>query len=285
MLINEVCKKSGLTKKAIEYYEEQGLVSPEVLENGYRNFTEEEARTLSEIAVLRRLGLSVSEIRGVIEKKTALRDVCNKKAADIDDVKAKYNIMSELARGNDWEKAQSKLNVLEQRKSILSRLLDKFPGYYGQYISIHFARFLNEEICTERQKKAFDTIIEFLDSVEIYIPSELEGYFEELSRNVTDEDISKMNDSMEKAIQDTEEYLKENRETIEQYLKFKDSEEYRNSEAFKLYELLGELNRQNSYNDVLIPAMCELSELYREYQEKLSAANEKFLELYPQLEK
>lgn len=36
MLINEVCQKCRLTKKAIEYYVEQQLVQPEILENGYR---------------------------------------------------------------------------------------------------------------------------------------------------------------------------------------------------------------------------------------------------------
>ena len=30
MLINEVCKRCGLTKKAIEYYEEQGLTHPQI---------------------------------------------------------------------------------------------------------------------------------------------------------------------------------------------------------------------------------------------------------------
>ena len=30
MLINEVCKRCGLTKKAIEYYEEQGLTRPQL---------------------------------------------------------------------------------------------------------------------------------------------------------------------------------------------------------------------------------------------------------------
>ena len=37
MLINEVCKKCSLTKKAIEYYIEQGLVIPAIQENGYRS--------------------------------------------------------------------------------------------------------------------------------------------------------------------------------------------------------------------------------------------------------
>ena len=34
MLIHEVCKECNLTKKAIEYYGEQGLISPTVMENG-----------------------------------------------------------------------------------------------------------------------------------------------------------------------------------------------------------------------------------------------------------
>lgn len=38
MLISEAAAKTGLTKKAIEYYEEQGLICPKISENGYRNF-------------------------------------------------------------------------------------------------------------------------------------------------------------------------------------------------------------------------------------------------------
>lgn len=38
MLINEVAKLCNLTKKAVEYYTEQGLISPNILENGYRDF-------------------------------------------------------------------------------------------------------------------------------------------------------------------------------------------------------------------------------------------------------
>ena len=38
MLINEAARKCGITKKAVQYYVEQGLVDPKVLENGYRDF-------------------------------------------------------------------------------------------------------------------------------------------------------------------------------------------------------------------------------------------------------
>lgn len=40
MLIKEVAKLCNLTKKAVEYYAEQGLIYPNILENGYRVFSE-----------------------------------------------------------------------------------------------------------------------------------------------------------------------------------------------------------------------------------------------------
>lgn len=40
MLRNEIQNKTGLTSKAIEYYEEKGLIKPLKLENGYRDYSE-----------------------------------------------------------------------------------------------------------------------------------------------------------------------------------------------------------------------------------------------------
>lgn len=63
MLINEVCRRCGLTKKAVEYYVEQELLTPLVLENGYRDFSDEDISLLRKISVLRRLEVPVPEIR------------------------------------------------------------------------------------------------------------------------------------------------------------------------------------------------------------------------------
>ncbi|MGZ7445051.1 MerR family transcriptional regulator [Paenibacillus sp. TH7-28] len=63
MLINEACKRSNLTKKAVEYYEAKGLISPEILENGYRDYSEADILTLKEISVLRKCGISVTDIK------------------------------------------------------------------------------------------------------------------------------------------------------------------------------------------------------------------------------
>ena len=72
MLINAVCKECSVTKKAVEYYIEQGLVSPTVQENGYRDFSEEDIRRLKKISILRNLGLSVTDIQDVLFGETAV---------------------------------------------------------------------------------------------------------------------------------------------------------------------------------------------------------------------
>ena len=90
MLINEVCKECNLTKKAVEYYTEQGLIQPRITENGYRQFSETDALKLKRIAVLRGLGFSVPEIRTILENdsRTAIYDVLNRKAVSYTHLRA-----------------------------------------------------------------------------------------------------------------------------------------------------------------------------------------------------
>ena len=82
------------------------------------------------------------------------------------------------------------------------------------------------------------------------------------------------------AIQDPEQYLKDNREMFERYKEVKASDAYKNTPGYRLQELFAQLNRENGYNDVFIPAMRRLSSSYREYYEKLLKANEVFLKSY-----
>lgn len=284
MMINEVCKKCLLTKKAIEYYEKQGLIAPQVLENGYRDFSREDVERLSKVAVLRRLGLSAAQIRCVLGQGSpgALSDIAEQKQWELDDLQLKQQLMRQLAKEQTWEEVRRQLDSLEKKQSILTRLLETFAGTYGQYIVFHFAPFLNDPIETPEQEQAFRTIIDFLDNIELVIPEDLAPYLAEAAGVWTGDAAKKLNESMASAIGDTEGYIAENKETIEQYLAFKQTEEFKASPTFRLQELLRELNRQNGYNEVFIPAMCALSPSYRAYHEKLLKANERFLELYPQ---
>ncbi len=278
MLINEVCKKCQLTKKAIEYYEEQKLLSPNILENGYRDFSEEDAVTLSRISVLRRLGLSVADIRSALADSSfsALRNISNKQILELENMQAKSNLTLQLANGEKWETIRLQLDQLEKKQSILSRLLEKFPGYYGRYAAFHFAAFLNEPIRTPEQQEAFDTIILFLDQIEISIQTEMKSYLEEIELTTNTNMINTINKNLALAVEHPEQYLSENKEILERYMAFTETDEYKSSPAFRLKNLLQNLNQQNGYNEVFIPAMCKLSQSYHSYYEKLQKANEVF---------
>lgn len=67
MKINEVEALAGITKKNIRFYEEQGLLCPKRNpENGYRDYGEEEVQLLLKIKIFRKLGVSLEEIRRML---------------------------------------------------------------------------------------------------------------------------------------------------------------------------------------------------------------------------
>ena len=258
MLINEVCKRCGLTKKAIEYYEEQGLTRPQIMGNGYRVFSEDDVIRLNKIAVLRGLGISVLDIKTVLAENDYLsfQTICDKKELEISDIQAKQQLLHMLAGNQNWEDARAQLSRLEMKRSILSRLLDRFPGYFGKFISLHFAPYLNERVATDEQQDAFETIIDFLDGVNIVIPDDLKEYLDDAAKTIDLVDVSKKAAaSVAAAIQDPEQYLKDKREMFERYKEVKASDAYKNTPGYRLQELFAQLNRENGYNDVFIPAM------------------------------
>lgn len=291
MLINEVCKKCSLTKKAVEYYIEQGLVAPAMQENGYRSFTEEDVERLEKISILRNLGLSIADIRIVLSDRNtvALKEIAGAKKLEISALEEKQKLLQELAEGQNWEKTHDELQQLEKKQSILERLQNVFPGYYGRYVCTHFAPYLNEPIVTDEQQEAFNTIIEFLDNTDFDIPDDLRQYLDEVlseaatrCENGIDGFAEKMSASMREAVQDPEKFLEENREIIEIYQAYKKSDEYKASPIYHLEESLRQFGKLSGYNDIFIPAMCRLSQSYREYQEKSRKADEKLMREYPQ---
>lgn len=283
MLVNEVCKECKLTKKAVEYYVGQGLVVPSVRENGYRDFSEDDIARLKKISVLRGLGLSVAEIEGVLAKqRVSLNDISGQKLLEIAVLQEKQKLVQELAKTQDWETVQEKLLQIQRRQSVLERMRNAFPGYYGNFICQHFAPYLGEPVRTEEQQEAFDTIIAFLDGIQFQIPDDLRAYYDEVTMSFDDTVAESVSAGMRSAVCDIEKYMDENREVIETCMAYKQSEEYKTSQVYRLEETMRQFNSTSGYNDILIPAMCRLSESYREYYEMLQTANQKFLQRYPQ---
>lgn len=280
MLIGEAAKEVGTTKKAIEYYEEQGLINPEISENGYRSFSHEDVTKLRKISVLRCLGLSVAEIKEFLsgEKYDEFQKIIDRKTFETETLKAKEKLLKELSEKANWYKIQEEVRTLERKNSVLSRLLNCFPGFYGQYLTIHFAPFLNDPITTPEQQKAFDTAVSFLDNLKIDIPDDLHKFIYEITKEMDMNFAEKMSKNLQETVENPKKYFEENRENIELYRQMKESEEYKSSPAFKLNEFFKKISSESGYYDIFLPAIKVLSPSYKSYCEKLMEADRIFAE-------
>ena len=78
MKIKQVEDLVGITSTNIRFYENQGLLTPERAENGYREYHEQNIEALKKIKLLRKLGISVEEIRAVLNHSRSLEDCLEK---------------------------------------------------------------------------------------------------------------------------------------------------------------------------------------------------------------
>ena len=287
MLINETAKKCNMTKKAVQYYVEQGLVNPEVLENGYKDFSEQDMKLLNQIVLYRKLGLSTNEIKRVLENHNEVRSILYQRVLELEQEKVKQELLKRLVSGEAIENLEQEIENISLNTIIIKKLVELFPGYYGIFFSINFSRYLTGKIETEEQMEAFNQIIEFFDNVpDIDLPSNLQGYLDAyLEEYSNEEGIDKINHILQekdKAIQNIDEFVKRNKKVLDEYKKYKQTEEYKNSPTFQLMEYMKQVCATNGYYDTFIPTMRKLSPLYNEYYEQMLKANDKFVISYPE---
>lgn len=217
-------------------------------------------------------------------KKASLAKVKYQKDLELQQYDKKQELLSQLIEGENIEKIIEQLEELEKQQTIKEKLLNAFPGYYGYFLVLHFGRFLNEKILSGEQEIAYNNIIEFLDSVKTFkIPPELREFFEDAICFVDDELMESTIAEVVKAIENVDDYIEKNKDVLEQYIAYRSSEEYKQSLAYKIQNLLLEFHRTNGYYDVFIPNMRKLSTSYDEYFKKLEEANKRFMQRYPEV--
>lgn len=287
MLINEIAKKCKITKKAVQYYTQQGLIVPVVMENGYHNFSEQDAEILKQVVLYRKLGLSISEIKGVLKNHKELTSILHQRTLELEREKLKQELLKRIENGEKVENLETEINNINSNAIIVKRLLELFPSYYGKFFALNFSRYLSGKIETEEQKKAFQQIIEFFDNVpDINLPEDLQQYLDEYLEVYSSEEGTKIiSDILQKkdhAMQNIDEFVENHKEILDDYNKLKQTEEFKNSPAFRLMEYMKQFCTNNGYYDVFIPAMRKLSPLYNEYYEQMLKANDEFVRIYPE---
>jgi len=173
MKISEVSKITGLTKKAIRYYECKGLISEDDYDkSGYKDYCEETIEQLHQIAFLRNLDMSVSEISLYLssdDRDIILRRYLNKIESRVSKLNLIRKTILELMENSiDYTSYNERVTNMERNQNdfVLNKISKLFPTVFGEYIITHFREYLLEPIDTSEKEQAFNEIIDFLDDID-----------------------------------------------------------------------------------------------------------------------
>ena len=75
MTIREIETMTGMTRANIRFYESEGMLAPARGENGYRDYSQQDAELLSKIRLLRMLDIPLDEIRRMLRGERRMEDV------------------------------------------------------------------------------------------------------------------------------------------------------------------------------------------------------------------
>ena len=287
MLINEVCKSTGLTKKAILYYEKENFISPKKLSNGYRDYSNEDIKILQEISLYRKLDISVKDIMTILKSKDK-REILNRIVIEKEQKEIRLKIdkihLERLIEGDMSINEISRLNdeiIQEEKKSgefIKRELKRAFPKEFGEYMAYHFSPYLNEPLDTMEKIKAWHNIVEFLDNIpQFKIPKFIQiglaSSSDEIRKRTYEATKSKMEALLEAQGEELEEYKKELLGYVDKQKEWR-LLPYLNP-FFNFKKKLMNFYKESGYYEVFIPNMKVLSKEYREYSEKLNLINDK----------
>ncbi|NLC44757.1 MAG: MerR family transcriptional regulator [Clostridiales bacterium] len=98
MTIKEIEGLSKMERANIRFYEREGFITPERLENGYRNYSEDDLQILLRIKLLRSLHVSLDEIRSLISGEKNLVDMLSKQIVRLEQEKKDVSYAQDVCR-------------------------------------------------------------------------------------------------------------------------------------------------------------------------------------------
>ncbi len=283
MRLNEVIKQVDLSKRAIKFYEEKGLLKSKRDSNGYRNYTDKDISLLKEISSYRKMGIGLSDIKGILNDKSVLKQILIEKKKEITISQNELEALEKFIENNNIEELYDSVDY----KTLADAIQNSIPGFYGYYFLNHFLPYLQIRIQTKEQQEAYNRLIEFLDNTNIRIPflMKLNSWilFKLNSKKSLIVQIEQIDSQIKEMLNPTEEEYEKLKKKINEGYKLKNS-------IFYKYSLIGISQRKfmkelqnKGYNDIFIPSMIALSPKYKEYHNALMAINKRIcddLDLY-----
>lgn len=283
MRLNEVIKQVDLSKRAIKFYEEKGLLKTKRDSNGYRNYTDKDISLLKEISSYRKMGIGLSDIKEILNDKSVLKQILIEKKKEITISQNELEALEKFIENNNIEELYDSVDY----KTLADAIQNSIPGFYGYYFLNHFLPYLQIRIQTKEQQEAYNRLIEFWDNTNIRIPflMKLNSWilFKLNSKKSLIVQIEQIDSQIKEMLNPTEEEYEKLKKKVNEGYKLKNS-------IFYKYSLIGISQRKfmkelqnKGYNDIFIPCMIALSPKYKEYHNALMAINKRIcddLDLY-----
>lgn len=283
MRLNEVIKQVDLSKRAIKFYEEKGLLKTKRDSNGYRNYTDKDISLLKEISSYRKMGIGLSDIKRILNDKSVLKQILIEKKKEITISQNELEALEKFIENNNIEELYDSVDY----KTLADAIQNSIPGFYGYYFLNHFLPYLQIRIQTKEQQEAYNRLIEFWDNTNIRIPflMKLNSWilFKLNSKKSLIVQIEQIDSQIKEMLNPTEEEYEKLKKKVNDGYKLKNS-------IFYKYSLIGISQRKfmkelqnKGYNDIFIPSMIALSPKYKEYHNALMTINKRIcddLDLY-----
>ncbi len=129
MTSKEMEARSGVPRANIRYYEAEGLLAPARSGNGYRDYSEEDLRTLEKIKLLRRLGVTIEELRALRDGKADLAAVLDRRLAEVGGEQAALGRVERVC--GDLRRSGATFAALDPGKYLADLDAPALPGEAG----------------------------------------------------------------------------------------------------------------------------------------------------------
>jgi len=303
MKISEVTEITSLTKKAINYYEENGLISPSVnKENNYRDYTREDIEKLKQISVLRNFDIPVKKIREILvnpkEMEKIFTEYLNKIKTQILNMERSKDIFQLCINdinfpNSDIGKVTDDMMLLKRSLSMSERekegymkkeLTRIFPGFFGRYICLKYSNYLDEPIDSREKENAWIHLVKTLDdSHELKVNKEILESMEsdEIDWNLLEEIIKNRD----------KDFYSMNKEDIQNYVDNLYDAELTETDLKLLEQFISYATSKDNikYMNDLLKLIDEdlkvLSSKYKKFQENLSSVNCEMKKVYTESSK
>lgn len=232
MKIGEVVEYTGLTRKAVNYYEEQGLITPSPCkDNNYREYSREDVDRLVQISVLRQIDVPIRDIKSILSDPEKIRQVLESHLSKLENDIKKLEISKGVLRTClddltadkvQMPKLTEKLLLLNNslqmdgkgRENYMKKQLQRiFPGNFGKMIFFLYGTFLTGPVDTHEKEAAWMSIVKYLDEMEsIEVSEDIKVFYE----NIPEEQLDTISQTLNKSINKVNSF---NDEEFEDYIK------------------------------------------------------------------